>query len=186
MRSVDSSVGQMLLRISCYLVTFMERPTVLCCIWAPLSSVFVRLRHTVVASPCCVTFAFVNMPHCLPLFYSWRAFGLFPAVVRNTIAENFLLLDLKKYLFGKDCVLKGMCCDDLMHYTISFWNVSYWTYVCIPIMGWSCWDREHILNFSRCCQIVFQKCLYQFTLPPVSMAVPCVTTALFILDSINF
>lgn len=94
-------------RISCYLLAFMERPTVLRCIWAPLSSVFMRLRHAAVASPCCVTFAFVNMPHCVPLFYSWRAFGLFPAVVRNTIAENILLLDLKNIYLAEIVYLRA-------------------------------------------------------------------------------
>lgn len=66
-----------------------------------LSFLFVRPRHAAIASPCCVTFAFVSMPRCIPLFYSWRAFGLFLAVVRNTIAENTLLLDLKNIYLAK-------------------------------------------------------------------------------------
>lgn len=54
-----------------------------------------------------MTFAFVNMPHCVPLFYSWRAFGLLPAVVRNTIAENILLLDLKNIYLAEIVYLRA-------------------------------------------------------------------------------
>lgn len=167
-------------RVSYYLVTSLERPTLLPCIGTQFSFLLVRLRHAAAVSPCCVTLAFPNKPYCIVFFCSWRAFGLFPAVVGNATAGNILLLNLKNIYLAKTVYAQGTWCDDLMHSPTSLWNVSYWTYVCVPIMGWSCWDREHIFNFSRCCQIVFQKCLYQFTLPPVSVAVP------FILDSINF